>query len=120
MVYSAFGEECLLPQLCHPQTDSSIEVYRCCCSEQQQQHGKILVSRNLSCFTASANSLVYDTLVYYQAKMFDNVFCLLVPSTVFTALHMCGFTSVCPIMSFLHTGSEEDAGTILSTNEKSQ
>jgi hypothetical protein len=63
---------------------------------------------------------VYDTLVFYQAKMFDNVFYLLVPSTVFTALHMCGFTSVSPIMSFLHIGSEEDAGTSLSTIEKSQ
>ena len=52
--------------------------------------------------------------------MFDNVFYLLVPSTVFTALHMCGFTSVSPIMSFLHIGSEEDAGTSLSTIEKSQ
>jgi len=35
MVYSAFGGECLLPQLCHPQTDSSIELYQCCCTEQQ-------------------------------------------------------------------------------------
>jgi len=37
---------------------------------------------------------VYDALVYYQAEMCDNVFYLLVPSTVFTALHMCGFTSL--------------------------
>jgi hypothetical protein len=36
MVYSAFGEECLLSQLCHPQTDSNIELYQCCCTEQEQ------------------------------------------------------------------------------------
>lgn len=44
VVYSAFGGECLLSQLCHPQTDGSIELYQCCCTELQQM-AKYLFSK---------------------------------------------------------------------------
>jgi hypothetical protein len=102
---------------CHPQTDSSVEHYQCCCSKLQQM-AKHLFPKTCLVLQPLKNSLVYDTSVYYQANMFDNVFYLLVPSTVFTALHMCGFTSVSSIMSFQHIGSGDDAGNSLSTNEK--
>jgi hypothetical protein len=45
---------------------------------------------------------VCGTVLCYQAEIVD-VLCILVPSTIFTALHMHGFTSV----SFFHFGTKQ-------------